>query len=139
MKYELKRKTTDNMWLCVILVIFGAVCFLLGTDKEEAMINGAAIVLVGVGLFVYELIRDKGPVLIFDEKGFSIGDTRYSYRDIERIDSWRSKRIAYIKRPNYAKIIIDGKAVYKFDSDYENYNKFARQLTHHGVEHDLLS
>ena len=89
--------------------------------------------LVGAGLLIYEFIRSKSPVLIFDKNEFYIDETRYSYKDITRVDSWYQIRAVY-KRTVYVKIIVDDKVVYKFDSDYENYNEFVKQLTRHHIE-----
>lgn len=77
--------------------------------------------------------RRKDEKFTFDENGFRIGDTPYRYDSIEKIASNRWRHLLK------AKIIVDGKIVYRFDNDYENYKEFAKQLTLHNVEHDLFS
>ena len=133
MKYQLKRKSKNMMRNCGIFILFGCVCVFLGAGYEERILNGLAIIFVGLCLLGYEYVCSKRPVLTFDKKEFCVGETRYSYRDIERVDSWCRRSTIYVK------IIANGKAVYKFDSTYENYNEFVRQLTLHGVEHRLFS
>lgn len=138
MKYELKRKSGKNMKGWGIFIFLGYIYLALRIDYEEGIFYGVLIMLVGAGLLIYEFIRSKGPVLTFDKNEFYIGETRYSYKDITRVDSWYSRRIIYYKRRMYVKIIVDDKVVYKFDSDYENSNEFVKQLTLHGVEHNIF-
>lgn len=71
-------------------------------------------------------------MLTFDEKGFQIGDTSYSYADIEKVESNRIRYLVFVR------IIVDGNVVYKCDNGYRNYKEFARQLTLNDVEHDLF-
>ena len=129
MKYELKRPTKSNAVIYGAFALFGAVVLFLG---DIYSIFGAMVMLVGVGLAIYEIIRGKDPVLTFDENGFYIGETRYNYRDIEEIKSYRRRSITYVT------IIIGGNEVYEFDSSYENSNEFVKQLTLHGVEHKIF-
>lgn len=129
MKYELKRPTKSNVIIYVAFALFGVVALLAGGIY---IIFGALVMLFGVGLAIYEIIRGKDPTLVFDENGFYIGETRHSYRDIEEIKSYRHKSTTYVT------IIIGGNEVYKFDSSYENSNEFVKQLTLHGVEHDIF-
>ena len=136
MSYELKRQSRKNIRNCGIFILLGYIYLALGVDYEDHIFYGTCIMLVGAGLLIYEFIRSKSPVLIFDKNEFYIDETRYSYKDITRVDSWHQIRAVY-KRTVYVKIIVDDKVVYKFDSDYENYNEFVKQLTRHHIEHKL--
>ena len=131
MKYQLKRQINVNMIIYGVFAIIGVLCFLL-CSKYENRAGGIVFVILGIGGMIYEIYKSKGPVLIFDENGFYIGDSRYSYSDIERIDSTQIRRMKYVS------IIIDSKTVFEFDNGYENYKEFVKQLTLSGVEHNLF-
>ena len=129
MKYELKRQIKVNM-ICYCVPLFIALCALISGEY----LAFAILFVIGAGLMINELVRNKkDEKLTFDENGFQIGETPYSYTDIEKVDSNRYKYLVWVR------IIIDGNIVYKFDNSYKNYKEFARQLTLHNVEHDLFS
>ncbi len=129
MKYELKRKTTKGILLGVLIMAIGIFAAVIG---EEVAIFGAFFALMGGGSVVNEIMRSKDPKFTFDENGFYIGETRYSYKKIEKITTRRDRYVTNMK------IIIDGEVVYKFDTSYENANEFIKQLTLSGVEHNLF-
>ena len=131
MKYELKRKTTLNILLYSLLVILGAAILIFASDEGD-IFGSILLLLAGGGFIVNELVRSKDLALIFDENGFQIGDTRYSYSNIERVESHR------IKHTRYVRIVVDGEVVYKFDNRYENVKEFVKQLTLSGVDHNLF-
>ncbi|MBO5937218.1 MAG: hypothetical protein J6V06_03455 [Clostridia bacterium] len=129
MKYELKRQININM-ICYCAPLVIGLCALVAGEILAFII----LLLIGVGLMVNEIIRSKkDEKLIFDENGFHIGDTPYRYDSIEKIESNRWRYLVWVR------IIVDGNIVYKFDNSYENYKEFAKQLTLHGVDHNLFS
>ena len=130
MKYELRRNTTRNILFDSAIVAVAVIGLIL--TKGESIVC-VFLALMGAGVIVNELMRSKDPKLTFDETGFCIGETRYSYKDIERISSRRDRNVTYVK------IIIDGDEVYKFDTSYENVGEFVKQLTLHNVDHRLFS
>ena len=129
MEYELRRKTTKGILIGALIMALGIFAAVIGQEVE---IFGAFFALVGGGSIVNEIVRSKDPKFTFDETGFYIGETRYSYKEIERISSRRDRNVTYVK------IIVDGVEVYKFDTSYENANEFFKQLTLSGVEHNLF-
>jgi uncharacterized membrane protein YobD (UPF0266 family) len=129
MKYELKRKTSQHIFLDIGIIIISIIGLVL-TEGESIVC--VFVGLMASGFLVNEIMRSKDPKLTFDETGFYIGETRYSYGDIEKVSSHRDRYVTY------AKIIVDGDEVYKFDTSYENANVFVRQLTIHGVKHRLF-
>ena len=129
MKYELKRQIKVNM-ICYCVPLFIALCALISGE----FLAFAILFVIGAGLMINELVRNKkDEKFTFDENGFQIGETPYSYTDIEKVDSNRYKYLVWVR------IIIDGNIVYKFDNSYKNYKEFAKQLTLHNVEHELFS
>ncbi len=133
MKYELKRPVRKNLLIYGGMLIFGVVMAIMEYLSDEFVFVGFILILVGGGSAFYEVVRSKGPVLTFDEKGFWIGETHYSYRSIDEIASRRDRHATYVK------IIVGGETVYKFDTTYENSNEFVKQLTLNGVDHNLFS
>lgn len=131
MKYELKRATKINILLSAALFVPGVLCIAFGSSAGDRA-GGAVFLLLGIAFIFNELMRSKAPMLTFDENGFQIGDTRYSYSDIERVESNRVRHIKYIR------IVVDGEVVYRFDNSYENTKEFAKQLTLSGVDHNLF-
>ena len=129
MKYELKRKMTQHILLDVAIIVVSVIGLIL-TDGEN--IACVFLGLMAAGFLVNEIMRSKDPKLTFDENGFYIGETRYSYQQIERIKTRRERYVTHIK------IIVDGEIVYKFDTSYENANEFIKQITLSGVEHNLF-
>ena len=129
MKRELKRKITQHILLDAGIVVVSIVGLVL-TEGEN--IACAFLGLMAAGFLVNEIMRSKDPKLTFDETGFYIGETRYSYQQIERIKTRRERYVTHIK------IIVDGEVVYKFDTSYENANEFIKQLTLSGVDHNLF-
>ena len=129
MKYELRRKTTKGILIGALIMALGIFAVVIGQEVE---VFGAFLALMGGGSIVNEIVRSKDPKFTFDETGFYIGETRYSYKEIERISTRRDKYVTYVK------IIVDGVEVYKFDTSYENANEFFKQLTLSGVEHNLF-
>ena len=129
MKYELKRKMTQHVLLDVAIIVVSVIGLIL-TDGEN--IACVFLGLMAAGFIVNEIMRSKDPKFTFDENGFYIGETRYSYSQIERIISHRDRYATF------AKIVIDGDDVFKFDTSYENANEFIKQLTLSGVEHNLF-
>ena len=128
MKYELKRQIKVNM-ICYCVPLFIALCALISGEY----LAFAILFIVGAGLMINELVRNKkDEKFTFDENGFHIGETPYRYEDIEEVDSLRMRYIVWVR------IIVDGKIVYKFDNSYENSNEFVKQLTLHGVEHNIF-
>ena len=130
MKYELKRKTSQHILLDVGIIIISIIGLVL-TEGESIVC--VFVGMMAAGFLVNEIMRSKDPKFTFDENGFYIGETRYSYSQIERIISRRDRYATF------AKIVIDGDEVYKFDTSYENANEFIKQLTLHNVEHCLFS
>ena len=128
MKYELKRNTRRNI-LFDSVIIAVSIVFVVLTKGENLVC--VFLALMGGGVLVNEIVRSKEPPLIFDETGFYIGERRFSYNQIERVSSRRDRNATY------AKIIVDGEEVYKFDTSYENAGEFIKQLTFCGVEHKL--
>ena len=129
MRYELKRKITQHILLDAGIVVVSIVGLVLTQGENIAC---AFLGLMAAGFLVNEIMRSKDPKLIFDETGFYIGETRYSYQQIERIKTRRERYVTNMK------LIVDGEAVYKFDTSYENANEFIKQLTLSGVEHNLF-
>ena len=129
MRYELKRKITQHILLDAGIVVVSIVGLVLTQGENIAC---AFLGLMAAGFLVNEIMRSKDPKLIFDETGFYIGETRYSYQQIERIKTRRDRYVTHIK------IIVDGEVVYKFDTSYENANEFIKQLTLSGVDHNLF-
>lgn len=129
MKYELKRKTVKSILIYSAVLAVGILTALLDDDIG---VFGVFFGFFSVGFIINELVHLKDPKLTFDEKGFYIGEMRYSYSNIERISSHRGKYITYIK------IIVDGEPICKFDTSYENANEFIKQLTLNGIEHNLF-
>lgn len=129
MKYELKRPIKTNMIVSAVILIAGLV-FLFGGDVYS--VYGFLFMAVGIGFFIYEFIRSKDKKFTFDETGFYIGDMRYSYSDIEQIESSRFRYKTYVR------IIVNGSEVYKFDNSYKGAKEFVRQLTLNEVDHNLF-
>ncbi len=133
MKYELKRPVRKNLLIYGGMLIFGVVMAIMEYLSDEFVLVGLILILVGGGCAFYEVVHSKAPTLTFDEKGFVIGETQYSYRNIEEIVSRRERHATYVK------VIVGGETVYKFDTSYENANEFVKQLTLNGVDHNLFS
>ena len=131
MKCELKRPVTTNFLISVGFVFFGVLCLVISSEGE-ALVFGTSFMFGGVVMAIYEFFRSKAPKLIFDKNSFWIGDRQYSYSDIEKVKSRRTRF------SRYNKIIIAGKTVYKFDNSYENIGEFVKQLTLHSIDHNLL-
>ena len=129
MKYELKRKTSQHILLDVGIIIISIIGLVL-TEGESIVC--VFVGMMAAGFLVNEIMRSKDPKFTFDENGFYIGETRYSYSQIERIISRRDRYATF------AKIVIDGDEVYKFDTSYENAQEFVKQLTLHNVDHRLF-
>ena len=129
MRYELKRKITQHILLDAGIVVVSIVGLVLTQGENIAC---AFLGLMAAGFLVNEIMRSKDPKLTFDENGFYIGETRYSYKQIEKITTRRERYVTNMK------IIVDGEVVYKFDTSYENANEFIKQLTLSGVEHNLF-
>lgn len=128
MKYELKRQIKVNM-ICYCVPLFIALCALISGEY----LAFAILFVIGAGLMINELLRiKKDKPFTFDENGFQIGETPYRYEDIEEVDSLRMRYIVWVR------IIIGGEVVYRFDNSYENSNEFVKQLTLHGVEHNIF-
>ena len=130
MKYELKRKTSQHILLDVGIIIISIIGLVLTEGESIACVF---LGLMAGGFLVNEIMRSKDPKFTFDENGFYIGETRYSYKQIEKITTRRDRYVTFMK------IIVDGEVVYKFDTSYENANEFIKQLTLHNVEHCLFS
>ena len=130
MKCELRRKTSQHILLDIGIIIISIIGLVL-TEGESIVC--VFVGLMASGFLINEIMRSKDPKLTFDETGFYIGETRYSYSQIERIISRRDRYATF------AKIVIDGDEVFKFDTSYENANEFIKQLTLHNVEHCLFS
>ena len=130
MKYELKRKTSQHILLDVGIIIISIIGLVLTEGESIACVF---LGLMAGGFLVNEIMRSKDPKFTFDENGFYIGETRYSYKQIEKITTRRDRYVTFMK------IIVDGEVVYKFDTSYENENEFIKQLTLHNVEHCLFS
>ena len=128
MKYELKRNTRRNILFDSVIIVVSIVFVVL--TKGENLVC-VFLTLMGGGVLVNEIVRSKEPTLIFDETGFYIGERRFSYNQIERVSSRRDRNVTY------AKIIVNGEEVYKFDTSYENSGEFIKQLTLNAVEHKL--
>lgn len=129
MKCELKRKTSQHIFLDIGIIIISIIGLVL-TEGESIVC--VFVGLMASGFLINEIMRSKDPKLTFDETGFYIGETRYSYSQIERIISRRERYVTHMK------IIVEGETVYKFDTSYENSNEFIKQLTLNGVEHNLF-
>ena len=129
MKYELRRKTSQHILLDIGIIIISIIGLVL-TEGESIVC--VFVGLMASGCLINEIMRSKDPKLTFDETGFYIGETRYSYSQIERITTRRDRYVTHMK------IIVDGVEVYKFDTSYENANEFIKQLTLSGVEHNLF-
>ncbi len=128
MKIQLERQIKVNV-ICCCAPLFIGLCALISGEILAFII----LFTIGTGLMTNEIVRSKkDPNLTFDENGFCIGETTYSYTDIDRVDSNRYRYLVW------ARIIIGGEVVYKFDNSYKNYKEFAKQLTLHNVEHDLF-
>ena len=129
MKYELKRKVLQHILLDSGILLVSVIGLVLTEGENIACVF---LGLMAAGFLVNEIMRSKDPKFTFDEKGFYIGETRYSYNQIERIKTRRERYVTHMK------IIVDGEEVYKFDTSYENANEFIKQLTLSGVEHNLF-
>ena len=129
MKYELKRKITQHILLDSGIIIISVIGLVLTEGESIACVF---LGLMAGGFLVNEIMRSKDPKFTFDENGFYIGETRYSYNQIEKITTRRDRYVTNMK------LIVDGEAVYKFDTSYENANEFIKQLTLSGVEHNLF-
>ena len=129
MRYELKRKITQHILLDAGIVVVSIVGLVLTQGENIAC---AFLGLMAAGFLVNEIMRSKDPKFTFDENGFYIGETRYSYQQIERIKTRRERYVTHIK------IIVEGEEIYKFDTSYENANEFIKQITLSGVEHNLF-
>ena len=129
MKRELKRKTTQHILLDAGIVAVSVIGLVLTEGESIACVF---LGLMAAGFLVNEIMRSKDPKLTFDENGFYIGETRYSYKQIEKITTRRDRYVTHMK------IIVDGEVVYKFDTSYENANEFIKQITLSGVEHNLF-
>ena len=129
MRYELKRKTTQHILLDAGIVAVSVIGLVLTEGESIACVF---LGLMAAGFLVNEIMRSKDPKFTFDENGFYIGETRYSYQQIERIKTRRDRYVTHMK------IIVDGEVVYKFDTSYENANEFIKQLTLSGVDHNLF-
>lgn len=129
MKYELKRKITQHILLDSGIIIISVIGLVLTEGESIACVF---LGLMAGGFLVNEIMRSKDPKFTFDENGFYIGETRYSYKQIEKITTRRDRYVTHMK------IIVDGEVVYKFDTSYENANEFIKQLTLSGVEHNLF-
>lgn len=129
MKYELKRKTTQHILLDAGIVVVSVIGLVLTNGESIACVF---LGLMAAGFLINEIMRSKEPKLTFDENGFYIGETFYSYNQIERIKTRRERYVTHIK------IIVDGEEIYKFDTSYENANEFIKQLTLSEVEHNLF-
>ena len=129
MKCELKRKTTQHILLDAGIVAVSVIGLVLTEGESIACVF---LGLMAAGFLVNEIMRSKDPKFTFDENGFYIGETRYSYKQIEKITTRRDRYVTHMK------IIVDGEVVYKFDTSYENANEFIKQLTLSGVEHNLF-
>ena len=130
-KYDLKRPLKMNVLIYCCFVPWGILFIVLG-GNQETLAGGLAIIMFSVVMVIYEFLRSKSPKLIFDKNGFCIGDKQYSYCDIEKV---KSRRTRFLR---YSKIVVSGKTVFKFDSCYENLDLFIKELTLHNVEHNLL-
>ena len=130
MKYELKRKVLQHILLDSGILLVSVIGLVLTEGENIACVF---VGLMAAGFLVNEIMKSKDPKLTFDEKSFYIGETRYSYSQIERIISHRDRYATF------AKIVIDGDEVYKFDTSYENAQEFVKQLTLHNVDHRLFS
>jgi uncharacterized membrane protein YobD (UPF0266 family) len=129
MKYELKRKTSQHILLDIGIIIISIIGLVL-TEGESIVC--VFVGLMASGFLVNEIMRSKDPKFTFDENGFYIGETRYSYKQIEKITTRRDRYVTNMK------LIVDGEVVYKFDTSYENANEFIKRLTLSGVEHNLF-
>ena len=129
MKYELKRKVLQHILLDSGILLVSVIGLVLTEGENIACVF---LGLMAAGFLVNEIMRSKDPKFTFDEKGFYIGETRYSYNQIERIKTRRERYVTHMK------IVVDGEEVYKFDTSYENANEFIKQLTLSGVEHNLF-
>ena len=129
MKRELKRKTAQHILLDAGIVAVSVIGLVLTEGESIACVF---LGLMAAGFLVNEIMRSKDPKFTFDENGFYIGETRYSYQQIERIKTRRERYVTNMK------LIVDGEAVYKFDTSYENANEFIKQLTLSGVDHNLF-
>lgn len=129
MRCELKRKVLQHILLDSGILLVSVIGLVL-TEGEN--IACAFLGLMAAGFLVNEIMRSKDPKFAFDENGFYIGETRYSYKQIEKITTRRDRYVTNMK------IIVDGEVVYKFDTSYENANEFIKQITLSGVEHNLF-
>ena len=129
MRYELKRKVLQHILLDSGILLVSVIGLILTNGESIACVF---LGLMAAGFLVNEIMRSKDPKLTFDENGFYIGETCYSYKQIEKITTRRDRYVTHMK------IIVDGEAVYKFDTSYENANEFIKQLTLSGVEHNLF-
>ena len=129
MRYELKRKITQHILLDAGIVVVSIVGLVLTEGENIACVF---LGLMAAGFLVNEIMRSKDPKFTFDENGFYIGETRYSYKQIEKITTRRDRYVTNMK------LIVDGEVVYKFDNRYENVKEFVKQLTLSGVDHNLF-
>ena len=120
MRHELKIKTLQHILLDVAIIVVSVVGLILTGGENIACIF---LGLMASGFLVNEIMRSKDSKFTFDENGFYIGETHYSYKQIERMSTRRERYVTHIK------IIVDGEAVYKFDTSYENANEFIKQIT----------
>ena len=129
MRYELKRKVLQHILLDSGILLVSVIGLILTNGESIACVF---LGLMAAGFLVNEIMRSKDPKFTFDENGFYIGETRYSYKQIEKITTRCDRYVTHIK------IIVDGEEVYKFDTSYENANEFIKQMTLSGVEHNLF-
>ena len=104
MKYELKRQIKVNM-ICYCVPLFIALCALISGE----FLAFAILFVIGAGLMINELVRNKkDEKFTFDENGFQIGETPYSYTDIEKVDETQINGSTYTYGNMYTYIICDG-------------------------------
>lgn len=130
MKYELKRPIKKNMIVPAVFLIAGLVFLFDGGVYYSVYVF--LLMTVGIGFFIYEFIRSKDKKFTFDESGFCVGETRYNYSDIDKIESYRLRYTTYVN------IIVNGSEIYKFDNSYKGAKEFVKQLTLNGVDHNLF-
>lgn len=135
MRYQLKRSNNVMIFSGVFAAI-GVVLVLFFDDTSKT--DGMFFAISGVAGLIYSLLMNIRK-LTFDTNSFYIGRKRYSYSDIERVESWREtiKNKAGKGSTVHVKIIVDGKTVYRFNHTDINVDKFVEQLTLHGVKHNL--
>ncbi len=130
MEHELKRQTKVNMICGCVPLVIGLIALLTGEILAFVILSS-----ITVACLINEIRRSKDPVLTFDEKCFSIGEKQYGYEDIEKISSFYLRPLHI----TFSEIIINGRVVCKFSSDYKNVREFAKQLTLNGVDHNIFT